>query len=83
MRKERGWTDTVVVRAYRVGEKPAGSYGEVFAFNAPRCGQALARASWVTELDSPHLEHVGHSVAIAQLVLAHFADGWQVWGQYH
>jgi photosystem II stability/assembly factor-like uncharacterized protein len=70
------WGDPVVTSAYRVGDGSAGAFGNAFIDNVNSCGLAIADASWVVELHYP---------AAAQLwavVLAHYADGWQVYGSY-
>ena len=68
--------------AYPVGAVNEGSFSELFAFEVPMCGNALAEASWVVELSSPIPDEFG-STPQAQLLLAPLAYGWQVWSQAH
>jgi len=78
--RTRGWTGEQVGAAYPV-TKPGGQYGVVFSSNVPKeCGAAVADASYGVELfNSSVTQDSSRSTA---LVVAHFADGWRVWGFY-
>jgi hypothetical protein len=82
VRNKRHWPDATVDAAYPVGAIDQGAYAELFAFQVPLCGNALAEASWVVELTSP-TPGQGGSARQAQDVVAHFTGGWRVWGNYH
>jgi len=70
-----------VLAIYAVGETSKGEFGEVFALNVPKyCGKAVAEASCVVEMVNPTEHDTGSE---ADVVVAHFASGWQVWGSYH
>ncbi|HET9729590.1 MAG TPA: hypothetical protein VFR41_09235 [Acidimicrobiia bacterium] len=80
VKRTRGWLDPTVGAVYRVSDG-GGQYGIVFSANVARmCGQALADASYGVELDNPAIT-LDNSRQTAVLV-AHFSDGWKVWGFY-
>lgn len=81
--REKHWPDGRVTAVYRVGDATASSFASLFAYQVPRCGERVAKASWVVELTSDSLSHIGASVSQSQTVVAHFADGWRVWAVYH
>jgi photosystem II stability/assembly factor-like uncharacterized protein len=81
--REKHWPDGRVTAVYRVGDTTASPYASLFAYQVPRCGERVAKASWVVELWSDSQSRIGASVAQSQTVVAHFADGWRVWGVYH
>ena len=82
VRNKRRWPNSTLVAAYPVGATNRGSYAELFAFQVPQCGNAIAEASWVVELTSP-TPGPGGSTRQAQDVVAPFSGGWRVWGHYH
>jgi hypothetical protein len=82
VRNKRRWPDSTVDAAYPVGAINRGSFAELFAFQVPQCGNAIAEASWVVELTSP-TPGPGGSSRQAQDVVALFRGGWRVWGNYH
>ena len=79
--RTRGWTTERVDRAYKVGQN-RGVYSGIFAYNVPKyCGRAVAAASYGVELANDSItENNSRETA---LLVAHFADGWRVWGDYH
>jgi hypothetical protein len=81
--REKHWPDGRVTAVYRVGDTTASPYASLFAYQVPRCAERVAKASWVVELWSDSRSRIGASVAQSQTVVAHFADGWRVWGMYH
>jgi len=76
------WRNAGQVSAvYVVGETSQGQFGDVYALNVPKfCGRAVAKASFVVEMANPAENDTGRE---ADVVVAHFASGWQVWGAYH
>ena len=72
-----------VANVYRVGASPANTFGYLFAFQVGSCGKNVVDNSWVVELYGPTGQGGGGSTAQAQVVLAHYADGWHVFGRYH
>jgi hypothetical protein len=81
--REKRWPDGRVTAVNRVGDTTASPYAGLFAYQVPRCGARVAKASWVVELTSDSQSHIGASVSQSQTVVAHFADGWRVWAVYH
>jgi hypothetical protein len=75
--------DPTVANVYRVGASPGGTFASVFTFNVRSCGKNVVDQSWVVELYGPAGQGGGGSTAQAQIVLAHYADGWHVFGRYH
>ena len=75
--------DPIVDRVYRVGGSQGGSFASVFTYNVGSCGKRVVDNSWVVELHGPIGQGGGGSTAQAQVVLAHYADGWHVFGRYH
>jgi hypothetical protein len=70
-----------VLAVYAVGETSKGQFGDVFALSVPRyCGKAVAKDSYVVEMGNPTEDDSGRE---ADVVVAHFASGWQVWGSFH
>jgi hypothetical protein len=70
-----------VSSVYVVGETSTGQFGDVFALNVPKyCGRGVAGASYVVEMQNPTENDTGRE---ADVVVAHFAKGWQVWGSFH
>jgi photosystem II stability/assembly factor-like uncharacterized protein len=78
--RTRGWTTERVDAAYKVGQV-RGVYSSIFAYNVPKyCGQSVAATSYGVELANDSItENNSRETA---LVVAHFADGWRVWGDY-
>jgi photosystem II stability/assembly factor-like uncharacterized protein len=74
-------TPLTVDNVYRVGATPAASsFGSLFKFQVGSCGKATVANAWVVELTGPP---GGASIDQTQLALAHYADGWHVFGRYH
>jgi hypothetical protein len=70
-----------VLAVYSVGVTSQGQFGDVYALNVPKfCGKAVAEASYVVEMGNPSENDTGGEADVA---VAHFANGWQVWGSYH
>jgi photosystem II stability/assembly factor-like uncharacterized protein len=82
IRSERHYNPTVA-HVYRVSAPAGGTFGSVFTFNVGSCGKTVVDNSWVVELYGPVGLGSGGSTAQAQVVLAHSADGWHVFGRYH
>jgi hypothetical protein len=60
---------------------PRGQFGEVFASSIPKyCGDFVASSSFVVEMANPAENDTGRE---ADVVVGHFASGWQVWGSFH
>jgi hypothetical protein len=76
------WRDAGQVSAvYVVGETSLGQFGDVYAQSVPKyCGRAVADASFVVEMANPAEHDTGRE---ADVVVSHFAGGWQVWGAFH
>jgi hypothetical protein len=66
--------------AYRVAYRNDGNYGTVFANAAAYCGNAVFALSYGVEIVNPDVLDTGRR---GDVVVAHFAGGWQVWGSYH
>ena len=66
--------------AYRVAYRNDGNYGTVFANAAAYCGKAVLALSYGVEIVNPDVLDTGRR---GDVVVAHFAGGWQVWGSYH
>ncbi len=80
VRRTRGWIGAEV-KAYPVLNPPADSYGVVFERNVPKfCGRAVAEASYGVDLANSSITL--DSSRSSALVVAHFAEGWRVWGFY-
>jgi len=70
-----------VSAVYVVGETSQGQFGSVYAANVPKyCGREVAGASYVVEMANPAENDTGRE---ADVVVEHFASGWQVWGSFH
>jgi photosystem II stability/assembly factor-like uncharacterized protein len=82
IRTERHFEPTVD-HVYRVAAPAGGTFGSVFTFNVGSCGKDVVDNSWVVELSGPIGQGGGGSTAQAQVVLAHYDDGWHVFGRYH
>jgi hypothetical protein len=83
VRSERHYTPTVE-RAYLLAAPPADAeFANVFTYNVGACDPGVVVASWVVEMHGPIGRGGGGSTAQAQVVLAHYADGWHVFGRYH
>jgi hypothetical protein len=82
VRTVRHWPPANVAHVYRVGDNVP-SYGVVFTYNVGSCGHAVVNSSWVVELWGAPGSGNGGSTPQAQVVLAHYADGWHVFGFYH
>jgi hypothetical protein len=82
IRTERHF-DPTVDHVYRVAAPSGGTFGSVFTFNVGSCGTNVVDNSWVVELSGPIGQGGGGSTAQAQVVLAHYDDGWHVFGRYH
>ncbi|MCU1466319.1 MAG: hypothetical protein JWM72_2247 [Actinomycetia bacterium] len=78
----RNWTPGAgrLTAVYKVGDTTTGQYGAVFAGVVQYCGAAVVAATWAVELGDPTVFNTGNP---ADVVVAHFANGWQVWGSYH
>ena len=77
-----GWAaaDTKLEAVYKVGDKTKGQFSSVFARNVPTyCGTKVASASYGVELGNPTIDDSSRERAV---VVAHFAQGWEVWGAY-
>ncbi len=80
VRRTRGWTGETAEAVYPVTE-PGGRFGAVFSTNVPMfCGARVADMSYGVELFNPSITQ--DSSRNTALVVAHFADGWKVWGFY-
>lgn len=77
-RWKRGAAQLEIV--YRVALQNNGNYGTVFANAAASCGKSLRALSYGVEIVNPK---VLDSRRRGDVVVAHFAGGWQVWGSYH
>jgi photosystem II stability/assembly factor-like uncharacterized protein len=83
VRSEGHYTPTVE-RAYLLAAPPADAeFADVFTYNVGACDPGVVVASWVVEMHGPIGRGGGGSTAQAQVVLAHYADGWHVFGRYH
>jgi hypothetical protein len=82
IRTQRHFEPTVD-HVYRVSAPAGGTFGSVFTFNVGSCSKNVVDNSWVVELSGPIGQGGGASTAQAQVVLAHYADGWHVFGRYH
>lgn len=82
IRSVRPWEPDGVSQVYRVGTS-AGSFGDLFTFHVGSCGREVADASWVVELHGVPNSGGGGSTPRAEVALAHYADGWHVFGRYH
>jgi len=70
-----------VLAVYVVGETSQGQFGDVYTSSVPKyCGKEVAEASYVVEMGNPTEHDTGRE---ADVVVAHFATGWQVWGAFH
>jgi hypothetical protein len=69
-----------VTAVYVVGDTSQGQFGQVYAQNAHYCSPAVAGVSYVVEMANPAENDTGREVDV---VVAHFASGWQVWGSFH
>jgi hypothetical protein len=67
---------------YRVGHTSQGAqFASMFGYSVPTfCGKKAADASYGVELVNPTVHDTGSQ---GDVVVAHFKDGWQVWGSYH
>jgi len=84
VRQARGWKDATVHAAYPVGTTQGAWFGPEFAHNVPLfCGQGLASATYVVELQRVGAIEQGTSSDRAALAIAKFAGGWRVWGEFH
>jgi photosystem II stability/assembly factor-like uncharacterized protein len=79
----RGWTPATVTHVYRVGADEPGSFADLFAFQLGSCPYESSDDSWVVESVGAPGSGGGGSTAQAQVALAHYADGWHVYGRYH
>jgi hypothetical protein len=78
---ELSWPTVSVLSAYRVGK--TGTYSTLFLNEISRsCGKATARASYGVEVRKP-ADAIQGTASRAALVVAHFADGWRVWGRFY
>jgi len=83
VRSERHYLPTVD-RAYPLAAPPADAeFASVFSYNVGACDPGVVVTSWVVEMHGPIGQGAGGSTAQAQVVLAHYADGWHVFGRYH
>ncbi len=82
-RLSRQWAKAVIRldAVYKVGDTTKGQFASVFARNVPMfCGAKVAAASYGVELINPTEDDTGYE---GDVVVAHFAHGWEVWGSYH
>jgi len=78
-----GWVNAAirVDAVYKVGDTSKGQFASVFARNVPMfCGSKVAAASYGVELINPAVHNSGSE---GDVVVAHFAHGWEVCGAYH
>jgi hypothetical protein len=76
------WRSAKVDLAYQVGSSAEG-FGTLFAHQiAQWCGRATARASFGAELTDTSGRWHGTDSHVG-VVVAHFADGWEVWAAFH
>ena len=80
---ERYFHPATIALVYRIGAKPAPSFASVFKFAVKSCGEAAYADTWVVEMYGPIGQGGGGSTVQRQLALAHYADGWHVFGRYH
>ena len=83
VRSERHYMPAVD-RVYPLAAPPADAeFAGVFTYNVGACNPGVVAESWVVEMHGPSGKGGGGSTAQAQVVLAHYADGWHVYGRYH
>ena len=68
--------DGIISAVYPVGSPDAGVFGNKVLANIASCGTERAHASWVVELRYPR------GAQLSAVVLAHYADGWHMYGRY-
>jgi hypothetical protein len=68
---------------YKVGDLHTGEFGDLFNYQLSSCPPASVANAWVVELNGKPGSGGGGSTPQAQVVLAHDADGWHVFGRYH
>jgi len=71
-----------VSAVYRGSTSDEGEFGEVFRFNVGSCGPDILDNIWVAYVEGVPNAGPGGSTARVALALAHYADGWHVFGQY-
>jgi hypothetical protein len=70
-----------VSAVYRASNEQ-GDFGRIFSFNVGSCGPGVADDTWVVYVHGvPNAGPAGSTAKVA-LVLAHYADGWHVFGRY-
>jgi photosystem II stability/assembly factor-like uncharacterized protein len=75
-----GWTPDSIV-AYRIGDTSKGQFGGLFQFQVGSCGEPTMGNAWAVELHSNGIKGQAY-IPRAYLALAHYADGWHVFGNY-
>jgi photosystem II stability/assembly factor-like uncharacterized protein len=82
IRAQGFWEPDAVSAVYKVGNL-GGVFGELFNFHLRSCPKDAVANSWVVELHGKSGSGGGGSTPRAELALAHYADGWHVFGRYH
>jgi photosystem II stability/assembly factor-like uncharacterized protein len=70
-----------VSAVYR-GSSEEGDFGRIFSFNVGSCGPDVLDNIWVAYVHGVPNAGQGGSTARVGLALAHYADGWHVFGRY-
>ncbi len=70
------------VRNVYSGSSTQGEFASVFRFNVGSCGPNILENSYVAYVIGPPNAGPGGSTARVTLALAHYADGWHVFGRY-
>jgi photosystem II stability/assembly factor-like uncharacterized protein len=83
IRAQGFWEPDAASAVYKVGDNKTGVFGELFSFQLSRCPADSIANSWVVELYGRSGSGGGGSTPSAEVVLAHYADGWHVFGRYH
>ena len=72
---------SAVSAVYR-GNSTEGAFASVFRFAVASCGPHVLENIWVAYVSGPPNAGEGGSTARVTLALAHYADGWHVFGRY-
>ena len=83
IRAQGFWEPDAASAVYKVGDNSTGVFGELFSFQLRSCPTGSVANSWVVELYGKIGSGGGGSTPSAEVVLAHYADGWHVFGRYH
>jgi hypothetical protein len=73
--------DPSVSAVYR-GNSGEGDFAEIFSFNVGSCGPDILDKIWVAYVEGVPNAGPGGSTARVTLALAHYEDGWHVFGRY-